>query len=93
MAGVYAQKEQSYFNAPLVLDPNVKLAYAEDKWDDEAKEDGVARLEEVVCIVCTCSDKILNRFQQFDNYYIPPPAESPDDTGPAIGIIYSYAQI
>ena len=37
--------------------------------------------------------KILNRFQQFDNYYIPPPAESPDDTGPAIGIIYSYAQI
>jgi hypothetical protein len=42
VAGVYAKKEQSYFNAPLVLDPNVKLAYAEDKWDDKAKEDGVA---------------------------------------------------
>ena len=33
---------------PLALDPNVKLAYAEDKWDAEAMQDGIARLEAVV---------------------------------------------
>jgi len=32
----------------LALDPNVKLAYAEDKWDAEATQDGIARLEAVV---------------------------------------------
>jgi hypothetical protein len=32
----------------LALDPNVKLAYAEDKWDAEARQDGIARLEAVV---------------------------------------------
>jgi len=31
----------------LVLDPNVKLAYAEGKWDEDAKNDGVAKLESV----------------------------------------------
>jgi hypothetical protein len=30
----------------LALDPNVKLA--EDKWDVEATQDGIARLEAVV---------------------------------------------
>ena len=32
----------------LALDPNVKLAYAEDKWDTEATQDGRERLEAVV---------------------------------------------
>ena len=32
----------------LGLDPNAKLAYAEDKWDAEATQDGIARLEAVV---------------------------------------------
>ena len=33
-----------------VLDPNVKLAYAEDKWDSEQLEDGVSCLELVVSL-------------------------------------------
>ena len=33
---------------PLALDLNVKLAYTEDKWDAEAMQDGIARLEAVV---------------------------------------------
>jgi hypothetical protein len=85
--------EQSYFNYLLVLDPNVQLAYAKNKWDNEAKEDGVAQLEAVVCVVRKCSDKILNWFQQFDNYYILLSTELPDDAIPAIGMIYGYAQI
>ena len=32
----------------LVLDLNVKLAYAEGKWDEDAKNDGVMKLESVV---------------------------------------------
>jgi hypothetical protein len=32
------------------LDPNVKLAYAEDKWDSEAMQDGTVCLEAVVCL-------------------------------------------
>ena len=32
----------------LVLDPNVKLAYAKGKWDEDAKNDGVTKLESVV---------------------------------------------
>ena len=92
-AGVYAKREQSYFNYLLVLDLNVKLAYAEDKWDNKAKEDGVAQLEAVVCIVCKCSDKILNQFQRFDDYYIPSSTELPDDAVPVIGMIHGYVQI
>jgi hypothetical protein len=34
-----------------VLDPNVKLAYAEDKWDAEQLEDAINRLETVVCLL------------------------------------------
>jgi hypothetical protein len=44
-----------------VLDPNVKLAYAEDKWNSDAKDDGVTRLKTVVCNVCWCS---CNTFDQ-----------------------------
>lgn len=32
----------------VVLDPNVKLAYAEDKWDAEKLEEAIGRLETVV---------------------------------------------
>lgn len=34
------------------LDPSVKLAYIEDKWDQEAQEDAIARLEAVVHFQC-----------------------------------------
>lgn len=73
------EMSKSYFKA-LVLDPNVKLAYAEDKWDCEAREDGVARLEATVCIARKSSGTMLTLFRQFDHYYIPPPVELPDDT-------------
>ena len=43
----------------LALDPNVKLAYAEDKWDTEATQDGRERLEAVVYMLsnngCNCT--------------------------------------
>lgn len=35
----------------VVLDPNVKLAYAEDKWDTERLADATKRLEIVVCLL------------------------------------------
>ena len=35
-----------------VLDPSVKLAYIEDKWDQEVQEDATARLEAVVHFQC-----------------------------------------
>ena len=38
----------AFANGDKVLDPNVKLAYAEDKWDAENLDEGVSRLEEVV---------------------------------------------
>ena len=44
-----------------VLDPNVKLAYAEDKWDSDAKDDGVTRLETVVRNVCWYSCNTFDR--------------------------------
>jgi hypothetical protein len=31
-----------------VLDPNVKLAYADDKWENKYKNPAVKRLEQVV---------------------------------------------
>jgi hypothetical protein len=36
----------------LALDPNIKLAYAADKWDEEYFESGLAQLEEMVIIHC-----------------------------------------
>jgi len=52
---------KSYFKA-LVLDPNVKLAYAEDKWDCEAREDGVACLEATVCMLANLLATMLTLF-------------------------------
>jgi hypothetical protein len=72
----------SYFRAS-VLDLNVKLAYAEDKWDYEARKDGVSRLKVTVCIAHKSSGTMLTLFQQFNDYYVPPPVELPDDTTPA----------
>ena len=37
-----------FANGPVVLDPNVKLVYAEDKWDADQLEDAISRLETVV---------------------------------------------
>jgi len=34
---------------PTALDPNVKDAYAADKWDPETYVEGMAQLEDVVC--------------------------------------------
>ena len=34
----------------VVLDPNIKLAYAEAKWDPEYYLDGVRRLKKAVCV-------------------------------------------
>ena len=34
----------------LALDPNVKLAYATDKWDSEAMQDGIVHLKAVVVL-------------------------------------------
>ena len=59
----------------LVLDPSVKLAYAEDKWDDDATQDGMARLEAVVgSSLLKNSVAWLKYVTQFDEYYTPPPA-------------------
>jgi hypothetical protein len=66
----------------LVLDPNVKLAYAEDKWDSEAREDGIARLEAVVHSFANVQEPKLMRFKQFDNYHIPLRTELPEITTP-----------
>ena len=38
-----------YWLISQVLDPNIKLAYAEAKWDSEYYEMGLRRLEAVVC--------------------------------------------
>jgi hypothetical protein len=40
---------KKYYLEVQVLNANVKLAYAEDKWDCKAREVGIACLEEVVC--------------------------------------------
>jgi hypothetical protein len=42
------ESDKQYLEVP-VLNGNVKLAYAEDRWDCKAREDGIACLEEVVC--------------------------------------------
>jgi hypothetical protein len=34
----------------LVLNPNIRLAYVEGKWDSEAVWDGMVRLKTVVCL-------------------------------------------
>jgi len=39
-----------FTKSPVVLDPNVKLAYAEDKWDVEQLQDAINHLETVVCL-------------------------------------------
>jgi hypothetical protein len=68
--------------SPAVLDPNVKLAYAEDKWDADQLEDACDRLKEVVrsfpiLIISSASSLILSK--QFDLYYKPPVASAPDN--------------
>ena len=40
--------KKSYLEV-LVLDANVKLAYAEDKWGCKTREDGITPPDEVVC--------------------------------------------
>ena len=52
---------KSYFRA-LVLDPNFKLAYAKDKWDFEARVDGIACLKATVCIAHKSSGTMLTLF-------------------------------
>ena len=39
-----------FTKSPVVLDPNVKLAYAKDKWDVEQLQDAIDRFETVVCL-------------------------------------------
>ena len=64
----------------IVLDPNVKLAYAEDKWDAKQLQDAIDRLESVVClflvtVFCLLSSGLES---QFDLYYKPPVAPALD---------------
>lgn len=42
-------------NLFLALDPNIKLAYAEDKWEAKYFAAGRERLEEVVCLMIVIS--------------------------------------
>lgn len=73
-------------NTPAVLDPNVKLAYAEDKWDAEQLEDAINRLETVVRLfpVPIFQSLFLPKLQ-FDLYYKPPVALALDDnSGPGM---------
>jgi len=69
----------------LVLDPNVKLAYAQDKWDFEATQDGIARLEAAVCRTRNSSRTQLIYVMQFDKYYTPQPASQPETVPSAAG--------
>jgi hypothetical protein len=50
--GMFSCWAQRIFTKRLVvLDPNIKLAYAEDKWDAERLEDATNCLETVVCLL------------------------------------------
>jgi len=72
----------------LALDPSIKLAYAEHKWDDDATQDGMAHLEAVVGS-SPLNNYVawLNYVTQFDEYYTPPPALVPETTvASAIGM-------
>jgi hypothetical protein len=72
------------FSNVLVLDSNVKLAYARDKWDFEATQDGIARLEAVVYRTLKSSSTQLIYVMQFDEYYTPCPASPPETTTPLL---------
>jgi hypothetical protein len=64
----------------VVLDPNVKLAYAQDKWDPTQLEDAINCLESVVRLLYV--PMFLSLFlseSQFDSYYKPPVAPALDN--------------
>ena len=65
----------------IVLDPNVKLAYAEDKWDAKQLQDAIDRLESVVCLFLVTVFCLLSSGSdsQFDLYYKPPAASALDN--------------
>jgi hypothetical protein len=73
-----------FSNGP-VLDSNVKLAYARDKWDLEATQDGIARLEAVVYRTLKSSSTQLIYVMQFDDYHTPRPASLPETAVSAVG--------
>ena len=53
------------------LDPNLKLAYAEAKWDLEYFQAGLAQLKQVVhmCIL-SLGPYLTHTLMQFDSYHI-----------------------
>jgi hypothetical protein len=71
------------------LNPNVKLAYAADKWDSEVMQDSIVCLEAVVCLALRRIVTQLIYMPQFDEYYTPPPAVSPEATTSAIGKLFA----
>ena len=73
------------FRDVLVLDPNIKLAYAQDKWDFEATQDGIACLEAAVCHTPNSSHTQLIYITQFDKYYTPRSASLLETVPSAVG--------
>ena len=69
----------------LVLDPNIKLAYAQDKWDFEATQDGIACREAAACHTPNSSHTQLIYIMQFDKYYTSQSASLPDTVPSAVG--------
>ena len=64
----------------IVLDPNVKLAYAQDKWDPIQLEDAKDRLKSVVCLLRLLIFLTLFLSEpQFNLYYKPPMAPALND--------------
>ena len=64
----------------IVLNPNVKLAYAEDKWDAKQLQNAIDCLESVVCLFLVTVFCLLSSGSesQFDLYYKLPAASALD---------------
>ncbi len=53
------------------LDPNLKLAYAEAKWDSEYFQAGLAQLKWVVCMcILSLGCHLTHPLMQFDSYHV-----------------------
>ena len=73
------------FGDVLVLGPNVKLAYEQNKQDFEATQNQIVHLEDVVCHTPDSSCTQLIYVMQFDEYYTPCLALLSETTASAIG--------
>ena len=70
-------------DCPVVLNPNVKLAYAEETWDAEQLRVAVSCLETVVRIfLIPMFQPLFLSESQFDLYYKPHVVLAPDSDPP-----------